>query len=85
MMQKRRKLAVIEYSGAGWYGEVYEVAPNWWAWAAGVEMIDRAVFTGGVGFKTEDMAYSSMMVHVASSQRRQGETILHILANQLGV
>lgn len=80
-MQKKPKLAVLEYSGAGWYGEVYEVAPNWWAWAAGVELADRGVFEGGVGYKDQRTAYDAMALAVMAAQRKLGVTVLNILAN----
>lgn len=71
MMQKRRKLQVFEYAGAGWYGEIYEDRSGRWSWAVGLDFGDHGLFQGCVGFTSKAAAERSMRAFINIQVERE--------------
>lgn len=59
---------IYEYSGAGWYGEVYLQPSGHWAWAVAVDMVDRLLCQQCIGFYEPAAAERSMKAFVKINQ-----------------
>lgn len=74
-MQKEWRPKVIEFSGSGWYGEVYQMNDEMWGWCAGIDAGDRLVVRGGLDFYTSDAAARSLqacvVVELAALEHRK--------------
>ena len=64
--RKNRKLMVIEFGGADWYGQIYENKDGSWSWILGVDLGLRCRFNGQHGFTSRAWAYQSMKSRLAA-------------------
>lgn len=77
-MIEKVKQVVIEYAGAGWYGEVYGFGDSW-SWAAAVDRTDRLRCLGSFGFSSAAAAERSLKAFVKVEQEADIDRWLRIV------
>ena len=70
LVQKRPQLKVSEYSGAGWFAQVYETAPHCWAWACAVDLGERLLTANTEGYTTASTALAGLRLFARKIKNR---------------
>ena len=70
VLQKRPNLKVSEYSGAGWFAQVYETAPHCWAWASAMDVGERLLCADTEGYTTASSALAGLRLFARGIKNR---------------